>query len=654
MNNKPFKIKISQIIIFLWFYCSIAFAQNIAEIKSLEGVPALFINEKPYPPFAYMSYLGEKEYYEEIAATGVHLYCFPAFLGDRGINTESGIGPFRRPIWIGEDKYDFSSVIEDFEKIVQSDPKAKVIIRIHLDPPLWWEKMNPDASAHLANKATFRQSFYSNKWKNETAKVLQDFVQWLIHSSYSKHLIGIHVAAGATEEWFYHPPQYNDKNPVKLAKFRDWLKSKYGNDITALQNAWNDKSIVFETAKPGNVLEKNTNRWRDPLYEQNMIDTYQFQAETLVDNISYFCKTVKESSNGGLLAGVFSGYHYFVSDPRRGHGALAKLLTCKYLDYISSPNVYHRVIGEDWAPMAAVQSVQLHGKLWLAENDTRTSITTLLKDRAPQIAPVGYYEDGVWLGPEDIKTSESFLWKNAGRMLAYGYGGWWFDMWGGWFSDPKLLNVIRSTNDFFMKFPQEQGTQMQAEVCVMVDEELSFWDASYGNLTERILSNRYSLAKTGAPYDLFLRTDLEKIPSNPYKVFWLKGFLRLSEKEKKKIQDWQKQGNTVIWTNSKGTTIFKNNQESFINNVFFLSDSQLRDLFKNAGVHVYSDSGDVFYVGRNWLCIHSIFGGMKKINLPFIAKITNPIDNKLLQNNTKIVEIDMESKSTVLLRIDPL
>ena len=249
-----------------------------------------------------------------------------------------------------------------------------------------------------------------------------------------------------------------------MAKFRDWLKSKYGNDITALQNAWNDKSIVFETAKPGNVLEKNTNRWRDPLYEQNMIDTYQFQAETLVDNISYFCKTVKESSNGGLLAGVFSGYHYFVSDPRRGHGALAKLLTCKYLDYISSPNVYHRVIGEDWAPMAAVQSVQLHGKLWLAENDTRTSITTLLKDRAPQIAPVGYYEDGVWLGPEDIKTSESFLWKNAGRMLAYGYGGWWFDMWGGWFSDPKLLNVIRSTNDYFMKFPQEQGTQMQAEV----------------------------------------------------------------------------------------------------------------------------------------------------------------------------------------------
>ncbi|HBE43732.1 MAG TPA: hypothetical protein DDW27_21575, partial [Bacteroidales bacterium] len=63
------------------------------------------------------------------------------------------------------------------------------------------------------------------------------------------------------------------------------------------------------------------------------------------------------------------------------------------------------------------------------------------KEKAPDIAPPGQYESGVWLGPEDMKTSVAFLWKNAGRMLAYGYGGWWFDMWGGWFSHPELLNV---------------------------------------------------------------------------------------------------------------------------------------------------------------------------------------------------------------------
>src|SRR3546814_14573835 len=76
-----------------------------------------------------------------------------------------------------------------------------------------------------------------------------------------------------------------------------------------------------------------------------------------------------------------------MTDPRRGHGALATVLESPYLDYLSSPNDYRRRAGEDWPPMAAIKSVQLHGKPWLAENDTRTSITTLLKDRAPEIDP---------------------------------------------------------------------------------------------------------------------------------------------------------------------------------------------------------------------------------------------------------------------------
>ncbi len=57
---------------------------------------------------------------------------------------------------------------------------------------------------------------------------------------------------------------------------------------------------------------------------------------------------------------------------------------------------------------------------------------------------------------------------------------------------------------------------------------------------------------------------------------------------------------------------------------------------------------------RNWLCIHSTFGGMKKINLPFFAKITNPKNDKLFQNISNVIEFDMESKSTLILRIDPI
>lgn len=629
---------------------------NHSEVKSVNGLPTLFVNQKEYPPFAYMSYLGETRYYKEVAEAGVHLYCFPAYLGERGINTSSGIGPFRSATWIAQDKYDFSSIKTDFEKIVKADSSAKVIIRLHLDPPVWWEELNPDACCHLSDGSTFRQCFSSEKWKEETGKALKDIVEWLLNSPYSKYLVGIHVAAGGTEEWVYHYNQYfEDKNPIREQTFRNWLKKHYNDDVSLLQKKWNDENVDFKTVTLADISGKHKKKeWIDKKSGQQTIDTYQFHAETLADDIAYFCKIVKDVSNRQLLTGAFYGYHYFLPDARKGHGALGKLLECKDLDYISSPNTYNRVAGEDWAPMVAIQSVQLHGKLWLAENDTRTNLTTLLKERAPDITPPGQYEGWVWKGPDDIETSESFLWKNAGRMLAYGYGGWWFDMWGGWFSDPQLLNVIQKTNQFYTSYPREEGDVMKPEVCVIADEQLCFYDASLGSLTRKILSNAFSLAKTGAPYDLFLRSDEEVIPEQQYKVIWLMGFMDLSQEEKKIMKKWQEQGISVMWTDSVKTRLYKKDDIVDTENRIKWNEEQLSSLWLEAGVHLYSSLGDVLYVGHNWLCIHSLEGGQKNIDFPFSTDIIDPNDNKILFVNTKKYSFTMKPKSTILLRLKPL
>ncbi|MCK0134786.1 beta-galactosidase [Arenibacter sp. S6351L] len=630
-------------------------AQSKAAIKWTEGNPSLVIDGETYPPYAYMSYLGEEQYYKEIAATGIHIYNIPAYLGEGGINTISGIGAFRSPIWLGEGEYDFTSLVKDFEKIIEADPKAKVIIRFYLDPPEWWTQLYPEASAHVPDGTTFRQCFASEVWREKTAEVFRDCLDWLLASKYSQYLAGIHVASGLTEEWFYHPKQYQDQNPARLLAFRQWLKESYKNN-DALRKAWNNPSLTFDNAHLANIDEPvKCREWRNPDKDQNYIDTYRFQAEVLVDNIAYFCKIVKEKSHGKLLTGAFSGYHYFVGDARRGHGALAKLLDCPDLDYLSSPNVYNRVIGEDWPAMAAVNSVHLHGKLWLTENDTRTSITTLLKDRSKGIAPPGQYESGVWLGPEDMDTSVAFLWKNTARMLAYGYGGWWFDMWGGWFSDPELLNVLKKTQQFHSTFPPSQGEKMKPQVGVVVDEEISFWDPTYGHLTENILSNRYPLAKTGTSYDLFLRTDLKSMPTSQYKVVWLMGFLELTSKEESRIKKWNKQGITVLWTSGKGTKIFDpNGGELFRDGKLKWSASELGETWEQAGVHRYIETEDVFYIGRNWMGIHTIEGGERTINFPFNAQVIDPLENTILYDSTRQLKLTLKPKSTVLLRVNPL
>ena len=643
------------IFLILFFYTSsFVFAQSRSEIQLISGTPTLIIDGKSYPPFAYMSYLGEKKFYKEVAASDIHLYNIPSYLGERGINTTSGIGPFRPPIWIAENEYDFSGLIKDFDEIIASDPLAKIIIRFYLDPPLWWEKLNPESSCQLANGETFRQCFVSDTWRKETGEALKDCLEWLLKSKYSKNLVGIHVASGFTEEWFYHPKQLENINPIRNEAFRVWLKKKYKSE-SAFQDAWQNYSVTFKTAAPVSLTESVENRgWRSSSQEQNYMDTYRFHSEVMVDNIKYFCKVVKDVSNRNLLTGAFYGYHYFVTNPKRGHGSLAKLLDCRDLDYLSSPNAYNRVIGEDWPPMAAVQSVQMHGKLWLAENDTRTSITTLLKDRSTGIAPPGQYESGVWLGAEDMETSVALLWKNAGRMLAYGYGGWWFDMWGGWFSDPRLLDVLKKTQKFYEEYTLSNAKMMQPEVCVYVDEELSFWDGSNGGLTEKVLSNRYSLGKTGTSYNLFLRTDMNAVSMEQYKVIWLMGLIELSKNEKDLIEEWRNKGIIVLWTNANGTWVFdKSDKKKFVDGKFKWQSSELRELWEKAGVHLYINTDDVFYIGRNWLSIHTVDGGDRTLRFPFYAELIDPLKGQVLADSTKSININLSPKSTRLLRIIP-
>jgi beta-galactosidase len=628
---------------------------DTATVKEHNGRPALFINGRPVPPFAYMSYLGKEPYYREVAKAGIHLYCFPAYLGDRGINPRSGIGPFRPSIWKGENTYDFFSVEKDFETLLKADPLAHVIVRLHLDPPQWWESDHPDGCCRLPDGTTFRQCFASPVWREATAEALRAFLAWVQQSSYAKHLIGVHVAAGGTEEWFYHyRGVFHDLNPARAAEFRAWLRSAYRDDAGRFRAAWRDQDVDFDSAALADISAGSAKTWRNPKDSQPIVDTFRFHSQTIVNDIAQFCRIVKQESNGRLLTGAFYGYHYFVNDPRSGHFALSKLLECPDLDYLSSPNAYHRVMGEDWPPMVALASVARHGKLWLAENDTRTFKTTLLKDQAPEICPPGYYDGGVWFGPATAEESVAMLRKNTARMLAGGYGGWWFDMWGGWFSEPRLMAVLQRTQELGEQALHRAVPAMAPQVCVVTDEELSYLDATFGALTAAIMQNRYALGRSGTPYDLYLRSDLPGIERPPYRAVWLLGPFELTTEEEDILEKWRSAGATILWTRPSLTTLQRpdGSRESFEGKIAWLP-AELRDLWKSSGAHVYLDSDDVLYAGRGWVSVHTVTGGKRIIQLPFAARIEDAFEPKVLSESTQSLNLDLPPNSTMLLHITP-
>jgi beta-galactosidase len=630
---------------------------NRAYVRRLGDRPMLFVNDAPVPPIAYMSYLGGTALYREVADLGIHLYCFPAYLGDRGINTGSGIGPFRDGIWKGNDEFDFSSIGMDFGEILGADPYAHVVIRLHLDPPEWWERAHPEGCCQLPDGTTFRQCFSSKVWRDATTRAFLRVLDWLQVSPYAKHIVGVHVAAGFTEEWFYHfRGAFYDENPARTEAFRKWLDRAYNSNESLLREAWRSNEVTFSSAIPADISGAfREETWMSKEGNRPRFDTLSFHTETMVENIAWFCRLVKEHSDDRLLTGAFYGYHYFVTDARRGHGALGRLLACPYLDYLSSPNVYNRVMGEDWPPMVAVASVQRHGKLWLAENDTRTFKTTPLKERAPDIAPPGQYEDGVWMGPTSAEDSVALLRKNTARMLAYGYGGWWFDMWGGWFSDPQLLAVLQSSRELSQSELSRRVSGMEAQVAVVVDEALAFQDGSFGRLADGILANRSALGKIGTSYDLLLRDDLEGISETEYRFVWLMGIPALRKSEEALLHQCLGRGAHILHTGFNDTVLRRlRRPDIMMESVVRFSPSDLSALCREAGVHIYIDADDVVYARNGWLGIHSVKGGRRRVYLPFAANVADAFSREILGKHLRELDLHILPRTTTLLHVQPV
>jgi beta-galactosidase len=442
---------------------------------------------------------------------------------------------------------------------------------------------------------------------------------------------------------------FQDFNADRLEAFREWISDAYDGDVGKLRGAWRDGNLEFNTVVPADItcLEIEQ-RWRDAGIECPLIDTFRFHSEVVADTIDYFCRVIKDESNNRFLTGAFYGYSCYIGDPSLGHYALSKLLESPYLDILASPNVYHRVPGEDWPPMAAVDSVRLHGKLWCAENDTRTCCTNLLRDVAPDICPEGQYDTGVWIGPESLDVSVNILWKDAGRMLAGGYSGWWFDMWGGWYSDPALLEVIQGLQEISTLYPNQELSAMQPEVCVIHNEELCFYDASIGELTEEILGSRFTLGKTGAPYNIVLTGDIALLPQESYGFVWARG-------DTGDAAQILRPGGVTLRTSVTGSVLYDadGNELKSFPGILSFTDAELREFYRLAGVHLYGESGDVLYAGRGWVVLHAVEAGEKVVRLPFKARITDVIRRNVL-GESDIVTLTLRQYETVLLYVEAL
>jgi hypothetical protein len=719
-----------------------------AEVRQHMGTPALFFEERPVfagylwasAPTAtgYRGAQGAAAY----ADAGIHLHAFD--VGSGGTPPEwAGPAPAR------PDPFDFTTVEARFGRILDVDPDALFHLRMHLELRRgrndWWLDRYPEECDLDSEGGRTTQSFASEVWRRESNEFLQAYIAHLQETGLDQHVIAYQVGAGHTGEWVKgHTSMWHVCGDYSLPMqtcFRDWLRRTYHDDVEALRSAWNDPSASFAAAcVPSAQAQLTTTHmaFRDPRYEQPVIDAYRCLADRCADLIIDFSRTVKVATQGNALAGAFYGYlmelawnaGFFgenVDSPygttqRSGHLGLHKVLESPHVDFLVSPYSYgFRGIGGFGCAMPPAESMRRHGKLFIVEDDTRTHL-------APPDAGFGRAAS-----PDD---SVAVLKRNFAEVVTRGQGIWWL-------GESAHIDPVREPafGPLLARF-QELGTfalsldrTPSAEIAVLVDDESFYYESLYNDLDLPLIFQQrlWGIPRLGAPSDTYLLRDLIEDRLPPYKLYILLNAFYLNEARREALlRQLRRDGRTALWLYAPGYIdqapgqasmteltgfTFGRGDHSWIQAMhlvafdhpittglrqdlvwetggkfgpqFHLEDEEatilgqivyaqgrckpgfgvktfpewtsiysavpnlpapvLRGIARAAGVHLYSEDGDVLFASKQLFGAHTVSGGPRSFTLPSPVEVVYDLfEQRRVAEHTDQISVTLPPRSTAL------
>lgn len=576
-----------------------------AEVRDCRGSPALFLNGEPVFGAVFWAPAPTAETWEfartarAMAEAGVHIYTFSV--------------PWLPPADEAATQYDFSFLEPMFRRVLEADPDAHFLPRISLEAPAWWLEANPDELETLADGSTDSQSYASPKWQRDGSTFLRALVTATEGLACADRFVGYHVCAGFTSEWLKNPARDNrssDFNPAMVSTFRGWLRQKYADSVSALRAAWNDTSVTFETAAvPGPELQERADfySFRDPASTLQDVDYFSCVCDVVVDNIELFCGVVKEACRGEALAGVFYGYimdlwwsngwfgrhpnHTHTSYQRIGHLALHRVLRSPNVDFLASPYSYgFRGPGGTNGLMIPTESARLHGKLYFSEDDTRTHLAKThglarfgsrgsplgIDDEVSEIAghsiegapsrpvlgkPASYelsdpIRDTDYGALNTMEETVSVLKRNFANVLTRSLAIWWgypSRRTSGTLDDPVLMKLVERMVQLG-RFNLEEDRAPAAEIAVIVDEDSFLYTDVRNNLAVPLIQRQYlwHLPRVGAPYDLYLASDLTAGLVRDYRCYIFLNMFRADEKIREAIRAQLAGDKVAVWIYAPG------------------------------------------------------------------------------------------------------
>ncbi|MFI4913104.1 MAG: hypothetical protein ACIAQZ_15705 [Sedimentisphaeraceae bacterium JB056] len=522
-----------------------------SEVKILDsnGAPAFFVEEEAkFPMFLFEQEILDKDA-AEFQKAGFEFYsCIE-------LTKQLDLG------WIGSYKFDTSAserVINDFHKRI---PNGYILPRVHLYAPKWWGQENPEElTVFAAAKAGEYKdicwdeghppvSFASEKWLKEAGEGLRRNIRAMLSLPCSEKILGIHISNALGGEWHYwNPFAFPDASEPMRTAFVKYMRKKYNDDIELLRKAWNEPQISFETITVPDISEQKQSdigMFRDPSKRRKVIDYGWAFHQVCFDAIEYFCRIVKEESDGRLLTGVLYTYSPTINWSQTGdHRATERALESEYIDMIATPHSYsRRALGEDGAFRNFTASLKAHGKLFLDESDDRTHLTGSIA-----LSHV-----------HSTNTAETIniLRRSFANVVCDSVGMWYMDQSSGWwYNEPEIYKEfakIKKWADYSMTL--DRGSC--SEVAVISSMESGFYhlDRITRKDTITYALNRHQIGEfyhAGVPFDRYFIEDIEQGQVPDSKVYIFLDCFFMTDNQRNSVEQLKKEGKTLVWFYAPG------------------------------------------------------------------------------------------------------
>lgn len=547
-----------------------------AEVRMHLGRPMVFIDGQPNPMAGYCPIGWSKTHFEQGVAHFFHQKMNYYQIMLPGTHQELGQSPY----WFGDDISDqpligepdtkmqgFAELRESGELIVQGDPEAWIMVRIGIDPPSSWTKLHPeqmwiDEDGQPANGPSLGSDLY---WER-AAEFCTTIVKLAESQPWADRIIG-YVNLYQTEGTPVPHIEGNlyDYSPLMVAKWREYLRAKYGTD-EALREAWKNEGVSLATVEvPRDKLRERTPAVSNWLYWQGpetnqplrdwldlLRDLYHARARQIyaamragTERERIFVYDMYKQQMMGWNCGDF----FYNQQSRRladlnlitmaGSRGVTGLWDTPGFDGILTPHDYQaRGPGGIFQPEGICDSAVLRGKLFIAEMDQRTYVD---KNLAYGLA-------------RDFQEWEAISWRNLATALSRGFLYYYMDLYSDWYRPEEIQQSIGRQVEV-LKQAVNWAHETVPGIAMIIDDNAILETNGGGNFENEAImwEQKMGLARCGVPYRIYLLEDLA-LPNFPaHKVFYFPNLYKVDEERLALLQ--QKvfcNGNVVIWGPGSG------------------------------------------------------------------------------------------------------